>query len=315
MPNKVKFFVWRVASDVLPVRRRLCDRQVPISDECPCCPDGVESTLHLLRDCPFARLVWDTAPVPVNMGMNALTAEDWLLQLQVSRMLNEKDWAEFVTICWNVWYARNRRVWHGEILTAQEILRKSHSYCRQFWKLMERKKQVERQPRPPRVRRWKPPPTGQLKLNVDASVFKDSRHTGMGAVVRDSTGTVRYAKSAFFPGVVSSLEAELRALYHALKWLRSLRLQDVEVEADSKMMVELVQKHAISRRDEIGVLARSCKAILSQLQNTNLQFIRREGNTVAHHLARLSRTFGGDQVWNGMTPVHVMEQVTTDSRS
>lgn len=180
---------------------------------------------------------------------------------------------------------------------------------------MDKKKPAERQPRPPRSRKWKPPSAGQVKINVDASIFADTGHTGMGAVIRDSTCTVRYAKSAFFLGVVSSLEAELRALYHALKWLRSLNLQNMVVEVDSKVMVDLLRRKEITRRDEIGVLARLCKAVMTYLRLREIVFTRREGNTVAHQLARGSRLFGGDQAWHGLTPEHVREQVIADSRS
>lgn len=309
-PNKVKFFAWRVASDVLPVRRRLCDRNIPITDACPCCQDGIESVLHLLRDCSFAKSVWEASPFPPVSGLEGITAQDWFLR--VAQMLSARDWAEFVIVCWNVWYARNRRIWHDELLSPMDLIHRSHSYSHSFWATMARKRKSPAPTRAERVTRWQPPGNSFLKLNVDGAIFDGSKQTGMGAVVRNSAGEVLYAKSAIFPGLVTSLEAELRGLCHALRWLRALRLRDVIVEVDSLLMVQLLYNPVVTRRDEIGVLARSCKHILSQLSSVRVCHIYRGGNKVAHALARSSKTLGGENVWYNLIPAHVAEEVAAD---
>lgn len=180
---------------------------------------------------------------------------------------------------------------------------------------MARKRKAPTQPRVARITKWVAPENDTLKLNVDGAVFNVSNQTSMGVVVRNSIGVGKYARSVVFPGLVTSLEAEFRGLFHALKWIRALQLKDVDIESDLQLMLQMLHNPIEHRRDEIGVLARSCKLILSQLHNVRIRHIHRGGNKAAHALARFSRTLGGDNVWYNLTPAHVAEVVAADCRS
>ena len=56
--------------------------------------------------------------------------------------------------------------------------------------------------------RWTVPPTGHLKLNVDASVVNGASSFSVGMLVRDDRGAFIHGKTMRFEGMVSVFEAE-----------------------------------------------------------------------------------------------------------
>ena len=57
-PPKVKMFVWRACSNILPTRENLHGRKMKIDPQCEICCQKPESIGHLLWECPLARNVW-----------------------------------------------------------------------------------------------------------------------------------------------------------------------------------------------------------------------------------------------------------------
>ncbi|KAI5322264.1 hypothetical protein L3X38_031336 [Prunus dulcis] len=55
IPAKVKVFWWRVCLNILPTHDNLAQKKVPINGGCVHYGLMLETTLHVLRDCPFAR--------------------------------------------------------------------------------------------------------------------------------------------------------------------------------------------------------------------------------------------------------------------
>ncbi|VVA37427.1 PREDICTED: reverse mRNAase, partial [Prunus dulcis] len=54
VPARVKIFWWRVISGILPTKANLARKKVSLDEECMLCAGPVESSIHILRDCPFA---------------------------------------------------------------------------------------------------------------------------------------------------------------------------------------------------------------------------------------------------------------------
>ena len=58
VPPKVKTFLWRACSNILPTRDNLFRRKIQIDPICELCSQTRETCDHLLWECPFARNVW-----------------------------------------------------------------------------------------------------------------------------------------------------------------------------------------------------------------------------------------------------------------
>ena len=60
-PKKIQFFLWKAMRNWLPTRKFLTHGQQHVDSHCPRC-NSPETTLHILRDCPWARVVWSQSP-------------------------------------------------------------------------------------------------------------------------------------------------------------------------------------------------------------------------------------------------------------
>ncbi|XP_056848924.1 uncharacterized protein LOC108820216 [Raphanus sativus] len=61
-PGKLQHFMWRALNDALPVAELLLRRGMEVASACKVCGD-LETIAHVLLECPFARSVWETAPI------------------------------------------------------------------------------------------------------------------------------------------------------------------------------------------------------------------------------------------------------------
>ena len=58
VPPKVKSFLWRACSNILPTRENLRRRKVQVDERCELCRQQPKTRAYLLWECPFARNVW-----------------------------------------------------------------------------------------------------------------------------------------------------------------------------------------------------------------------------------------------------------------
>jgi len=53
LPPKVKSFAWRACKDILPTKANLGKRKVEVDLLCDRCGMEPESTIHVLKSCPY----------------------------------------------------------------------------------------------------------------------------------------------------------------------------------------------------------------------------------------------------------------------
>ena len=58
IPPKVRNFMWRAYSDILPTSTNLCRRRVPVASTYTICQQHEETMAHVLWECPLPRNVW-----------------------------------------------------------------------------------------------------------------------------------------------------------------------------------------------------------------------------------------------------------------
>lgn len=62
IPPKVRNFVWRDSSDILPTRANLVRWKVPVDLKCAICGMQDKTVIHILWQCPLARNAWALVP-------------------------------------------------------------------------------------------------------------------------------------------------------------------------------------------------------------------------------------------------------------
>lgn len=113
---------------------------------------------------------------------------------------------------------------------------------------------LERRDNVSRAERWKPPPHGAFKCNVDASFHKEENVTGMGMCIRDETGRVVALKTyQRRTSCMAVQEGEALALAVAMEFILSLGFNNIDItfESDCKSVVQKI-KHSAVHNLELG---------------------------------------------------------------
>lgn len=162
------------------------------------------------------------------------SAPDWFshkLSTESSKIL-----VKIASVVWGVWWARNKRVWEGKVVTPKIAMDWSYKQIFEWREARRKKDQISLQRQEDRVQhssRWVAPVAGTLKLNIDASVFEGAESFSIGLVIRNQPGVFLQDRTMSFAGRVGVLEAELVGIQEALKWTAEFQDQNFYVEGDS----------------------------------------------------------------------------------
>ncbi|XP_074346115.1 uncharacterized protein LOC141684873 [Apium graveolens] len=119
---------------------------------------------------------------------------------------------KIATILWAVWFARNQKIFEGKLLTPEFAMQWSSRQISE-WQLAQRKHcpniRPTRSSSNQEVNKWCPPATGELKVNVDVSVYEGEDFFSIGMVMRNHQGQYVKGKTVRFGECVSVMEAEL----------------------------------------------------------------------------------------------------------
>lgn len=128
-PSKIHHFIWRALNNALPVAELLIHRGMEVNPACKVCGE-LETINHVFLSCPFAKCVWEQAPIlPTSLCLTPPTSLQLLLP-EVPKTINLPPSGLTCSplspwILWNLWTARNRRVFEDKIYTPEETLSKA----------------------------------------------------------------------------------------------------------------------------------------------------------------------------------------------
>jgi ribonuclease HI len=135
--------------------------------------------------------------------------------------------------------------------------------------------------------RWHKPHIGRYKCNIDASFSVQHNKVGIEMCIRDDQGQFVLAKTEWMSPIADTDIGEALGLLSALNWFHVLQLENVDFELDSKNVVTSFH----SKRNNVsglGDIIRDCVRLhKTYFRNSNVEFIRRQPNEVAHVLARV----------------------------
>ncbi|KAI5350665.1 hypothetical protein L3X38_003556 [Prunus dulcis] len=95
VPARVKTFWWRVISGILTTKANLARKKVSLDEECMFGGGPVESSIHILRDCPFAICAWRSSTLSSSRWNNdAHSPKDWVFRC--AEQLSCHDFANFL---------------------------------------------------------------------------------------------------------------------------------------------------------------------------------------------------------------------------
>ncbi|KAL2899239.1 hypothetical protein RDABS01_024321 [Bienertia sinuspersici] len=307
LPPKVKVFAWRVLKNGIPVKSLLYGRGLSEDIICPMCGEEEESILHLLTKCHEVQRLWYTSPLRLNVAdFESTSFKDWVTTLKA--IYKESRWWDiFWSLCWGVWLRRNCWIFEKRKKRDEEVLHKAVGIVGEAEFALNISTTPKNGAKWNAV--WKPPMAGMLKINTDAATF--SNGVGLGGVTRDSLGNVVAATCMFVPGEFAVDLAKGMALRHALKINLEAGFADFVLEVDNMKLFTHLTKSKKDPTSFGSVVADICH-LASLCQHVSYSFIKREGNRVAHGLAKLSCNFNEFRVWLEKVPSVLLEDVIAD---
>ncbi|GJU03525.1 reverse transcriptase [Tanacetum coccineum] len=157
---------------------------------------------------------------------------------------------------------------------------------------------------------WSPPSYREIKINGDAGVGNDGV-TGLGFVIRSHSGAVLVAGSRCIKFATSVVEAEAKACLWAVEVALAKGFTRVVLESDSSVLV-VAFKH-----DKVLVHIRALFLHIHRLclsfESCSWSFVQREGNRVAHELARIALNDSIDGLYDGFVPPSVEPDAKSSS--
>ena len=212
-----------------------------------------------------------------------------------------------MVVAWSIWLTRNKSRVNEPCTPLDKIFEAAHLTLSEY-----QTKTTPRQPMAPSVTvKWKPTRSDFYKVNYDGAVLKDSGEAGIGVVIRNEKGEVMgsLAEKIKKPDSVEVLEA--LAARRAILFATELGLQRVIIEGDSEIVFQAVSE-VCSVCSCIGHIIKDCKSISGLFQTHSFSHTRRQGNAVAHALAKRARKSFPFLVWMESVPPDIAYLVHID---
>ena len=307
---KVKHFLWRCCTSTLPVRDLLKHRHMVDDNLCPRGCGLVETQEHALFACPYLLTVWKDCGVDeLRLHSLNLTMCESVMQWQ---RFDVKLRVKAAYLAWGIWSDRNS-IFFNQTPTPFSVLLarvdrwvdEAGAYLQQIYRVG-----VNSPLGSPRI--WIPPPVGVVKINADASLAVDG-WIGLGVVARDSGGNVLLAASRRVRPHWSVEVAEAKALEMAVHLGTRYGFHHLIVESDCQAVIKRLSKHAVYLSD-LDIVLHNILFLSSSLSSVVWSHVKRDGNSVAHNLAKFI-PFGVEQIWENHAPMEVAPYVLMDSLS
>uniref|UniRef100_A0A2N9IUU4 RNase H type-1 domain-containing protein n=1 Tax=Fagus sylvatica TaxID=28930 RepID=A0A2N9IUU4_FAGSY len=264
LPRKIQSFVWRLSRNILPTRDNLVKRNISSPMECPICGAASETTKHIFGQCIYAR--------KGEMALKIVTV-----------------------VSWSLWNVRNSAVFRDVVKIPAKVFPDAMKYIQEFTEANALSVSFV----PPIARNkivWSAPLEGWYKVNMDGAVFADLGKVGVGVVIRNEQGEFLGAMCELLDVGLDATDGEALAALRAIEFAAEVCPFSMLFEGDCLQVIRALQspEYDAARVGHIYSLARSK---LSLFRDFSVSHVFREGNTVAHRLAKFARNVTGSQVW------------------
>lgn len=312
-PPVVKLFLWKACRDALATRENLHRRKIIFDPCCPICGLETETVGHILWSCGSAQDVWLESTKKLQKSTSAAT--DFIeIFRELTRKLDPNEIKLFAVIARQLWLRRNTYVFGGP-LTAPAVLICQAKDQLDAFERAEAGRSLGRD-----IARknlisvtWNKPPVGFLKINWDASVDVSQKRMGMGIAIWDHDGVLLAAFCATRDFTTEPATAEALTAWQAVELSRCLGLLRVVLEGDALEFVKL--KNEETWLGSYGHVLQDAKQKLRQCMEWKVTHVHRQGDSVAHCLAKLALNVQHEILWTDNFPLCIWDLVNNEQGS
>ncbi|XP_021800463.1 uncharacterized protein LOC110744764 [Prunus avium] len=209
-------------------------------------------------------------------------------------------------ICWEIWKERCNALFSHFPPDPGIVLRKATA------RIFERKGSIPDTTDAVDVSHvfWRPPREGLIKINVDGAWHKNTMHGAVGCVIRDNRGNLIGGASSFTVRS-SPEEVEAEAILEGLKLARTMHLQHIVVESDSKVVIESISKKKLMLWRIFPLLAEIWRRT-SFFSRVVWSWVPRKANCAAHAAAALTNSRVRHVNWATLPPPSLVLVLSKD---
>ena len=286
-PGKIQHFIWRALNSALPAAELLIRRGVEVAPACKVC-GMLETVEHVLMHCPFAQRTWELAPIflpgsqaqafPLGTLQHLLSLIPKVLNLPPSGLCCSplSPW-----IIWNLWTARNKRLFEDKLYTAEETLSKAVRDAKE-WEAAKTKPETFELPLRSNAEKIV---TEVPTCSVDGAWNVETKCAGLGWFIQDKQSKLEIKGAASRCHVASALTAEALALREALQVASNEGLSRLTIMSDSCVLISALRSGTVL--NEIAGLFHEISHFISLFSTFSFVVIFRSVNAaVADGLAK-----------------------------
>ncbi|PNY12120.1 3-ketoacyl-CoA synthase, partial [Trifolium pratense] len=203
---------------------------------CHHCQSTIETTLHVLRDCPLAMIIWvNSVDVQIQNQFFDTDLNDW-----IELNINKPRWVQFwATGCHALWTWRNKLIHDESFIMPLQPWKEIHRSTQLYEMHSSVQSTVNLVERVVTNVRWLPLEPGWVRINTDGA-SKGDEVAGCGGMIKGEDGSwiCGFTKGV---GVCSAYVAELWGVLEALQIARARGFRQVELHVDSLGVVSNLQ--------------------------------------------------------------------------
>ncbi|XP_065629932.1 uncharacterized protein LOC136067675 [Quercus suber] len=173
----------------------------------------------------------------------------------------------------------------------------------------------ERQRQPTRTKdqqvRWQPPSTMKFKITFDGVVFKEEKRAGLGVVIRNHQGQVHASLTENVALPPSIMEVEALAAIRVVSFEVELGVSSIIIEGEFEVVIKAMRSEEESL-STYGHLIAAARQIMDSFSSLSFTHTHRQGNNLAHNLARHARHVSSYLVWREDVPPQLQSVLQAD---
>ena len=150
-----------------------------------------------------------------------------------------------------------------------------------------------------------------MKVNFDRALFKETDSAGLGVIIRNDLGLVMAASVQIIPLPTSVETVEVLAARNAICLARELQFNKVIIEGDSEVVIKALNNSNVSSTS-FGHIIRDIKIVSVAFREISFCHTRRQGNKVAHSIARRACKFSPFNVWMEDVPPDILSVYSSE---
>ncbi|XP_038717940.1 uncharacterized protein LOC120011012 [Tripterygium wilfordii] len=286
MPNKIKFFAWRLSYDSLATKVNLTHKGISLDTSCYLCGSCDESSLHLFRDCAALVDMWNRCDfVSIALSLPVFSISSWISNML--EILTPTDMTKLFSILYHIWLARNGIAFRDESWKPLEVVCQASKLIGDFIECCSHVSPIESTISASTPSRWTPPTNGWYKVNVDGSWKQGESSAGIGFIIRDACGCVHLSGYKRVSPAGGPVMIEALAFLFGAQMATEHLLFPFCLEGDALQVVNDLRGNNLPL-SSIGFVIEDTKALIA-LVDHHIIHTSRSQNRVANALALMGR--------------------------